>query len=503
MLKLSLNMGRIRDFIKHNKRFHRALEVVPGFVSWNMILFPIWGSFVFPQAVAFVVLTFDIIWFYRSAMMGTTALVSYLKIESAKKYDILGELRASINFDEVYHIYMIVNVNEPLHTLARSLEAIANQDFPTQRIIVVLAMEEREKMAAEKAETLIKQFEGRIGKIYATYHPLLVGEVVGKSSNESYASKWIKKKIVDEMGLDINYVTISTSDADSLLHPKYFSYLTYLFLKSPNRYRRFWQGAVVFYNNIWRIPLPSRVLNSINTIWQMSQLSRPDRLINYSTYSTSLKMVDEVGYWDTDVIPEDYRMFFKCFFKLRGEVEVEPIFLPINADAAESTSALRTFKNQYYQQQRWAWGASDDPHFIKWWLTVGNIPFWKKTRRVFKVLTDHLFWPVNWFIVTLGTNIPILLNPKFSQTVLGQKLPSLSSSILTLCLIFLLATIYIDIKSRPKRPSKVGVMTKLTEHLGWALLPVFGFFLGALPGIDAHTRLMFGKYLEYRVTEKV
>lgn len=496
-------MSRIRSFIITSKRFHRALEMVPGLVSWNMILFPIWGSFVFPQVVAFVVLLFDVVWFYRSAAMGLSAIASYIKIEAGKKYNIFKDVSKIKDFEKVFHIYMIVNVNEPLHTLERSLEAIANQDFPRERIVAVLAMEEREKEARQKADFLIKKFDGRIGQIYATFHPLLSGEVVGKSSNESYAAKWVKEKVVDEMRLDINFVTITTADADSVPHPKYLSTLTYQFLKSQNRYRRFWQGAVLFYNNIWRIPLPSRVLNSLNTVWQMAQLSRPDRLINYSTYSTSLKMVDEVGYWDTDVIPEDYRMFFKCFFKFQGEVEVEPIFLPISADAAESKTVWKTFKNQYLQQQRWAWGASDDPNFIKWWLTISDVPFWKKTRRVFKVLSDHLFWPVNWFIVTLGTNIPILLNPQFSQTVLGKKLPQLSSTILTLCLLFLLVTVYIDLKSRPQRTSRVSRARRLSEHLGWLLLPIFGFFLGALPGIDAHTRLLLGKYLEYRVTEKI
>jgi hypothetical protein len=34
-------------------------------------------------------------------------------------------------------------------------------------------------------------------------------------------------------------------------------------------------------------------------------------------------------------------------------------------------------------------------------------------------------------------------------------------------------------------------------------LPIVGFFFTALPGIDAHTRLMLGKYIEYKVTEKV
>jgi len=42
--------------------------------------------------------------------------------------------------------------------------------------------------------------------------------------------------------------------------------------------------------------------------------------------------------------------------------------------------------------------------------------------------------------------------------------------------------------------------------IGWAsfaLLPVVGLVLCALPALDAHTRLLFGRRLEYRVTEKV
>jgi len=34
-------------------------------------------------------------------------------------------------------------------------------------------------------------------------------------------------------------------------------------------------------------------------------------------------------------------------------------------------------------------------------------------------------------------------------------------------------------------------------------MPIAGFIFTALPGLDAHTRLMLGKYIEYKVTEKV
>ena len=46
----------------------------------------------------------------------------------------------------------------------------------------------------------------------------------------------------------------------------------------------------------------------------------------------------------------------------------------------------------------------------------------------------------------------------------------------------------------------------LFDIFGFSILGGFkivGFFFNALPGLDAHTRLLLGRYIEYRVTEKV
>jgi hypothetical protein len=259
----------------------------------------------------------------------------------------------------------------------------------------------------------------------------------------------------------------------------------------------------MFYNNIWSVPAPVRVLASMFSVFQLYVLMRPDNLINFSTYSTSLKLIDEIGYWDTDVIPEDYRLFFKSYFATGGKISVEPIFLPITADAAESGSFWSTMINQYEQIKRWAWGVSDDAYVIKQWLTVEGMPFWDKTLRVFHVLESHFLWPVNWFAITIGALIPPLLNPNFSQTIMGKTLPQVSSGILTISLINLLVIFLIDMKNRPPRPHKVSFVTTLLQPIEFMLLPVVGFFFSALPGIDAHTRLLLGRYIEYRVTEKV
>ena len=61
----------------------------------------------------------------------------------------------------------------------------------------------------------------------------------------------------------------------------------------------------------------------------------------------------------------------------------------------------------------------------------------------------------------------------------------------------------IDAVNRPPRPNSRNLLSYILQPLEFFLLPLVGFFFNALPGIDAHTRLMLGKYIEYKVTEKV
>jgi hypothetical protein len=371
--------------------------------------------------------------------------------------------------------------------------------------MVVLAFEERESEAPDKSAALTHKYGTTFGHFMSTFHPDIDGEVKGKSSNEAWAGRHAKQYLIDQQGADINYTTITSNDADAILHHNYLAAMTHKFLSLPEeeRHLRFFQAAIMFYNNIWRVPAPIRVLSTMSSINNTANQSNPDHLVNFSCYSASLKMIDKVGYWDVDVIPEDYRIFFKSFFALHGKVKVEPLFLPIYADAVEGTSFWDTMMAQYEQMKRWAWGTSDDAFVIKQWLSSPTIPWWTKTARVLKVVEEHFLWPVNWFIITLGATIPIILNPEFHDTVLGHNLPLFSAYILNICLISLLITLFIDFKRRPSRGTNPSIVRKFVDVMEFLLLPVVGFFFSAAPGLDAHTRLMFGKYLEYRVTEKV
>lgn len=493
-------------FRRHPLRTQRLLEMLPGVFSWSLILFPIWGSFFFPTFVAYYVIAFAVYWVVRSFTMAGLAISAHFTIRASRKFDWIAELNRVFpkRWQHFQHIVVIPTYKEPLATLEKTLASLAKQTIPLKNLHIMLSFEEREgKDAAQKARQLTKQFGTQFGHLWHTFHPDIAGEVKGKSSNTNWGAQQAKKLLVDNQLYPIDSITITSEDADARFHKSYFANVTFDLISSPMPYHLIWQGAIVFYNNIWRVPAPVRVLASIFSVTQMYILKRSDRLINFSTYTTTLKHVDDIGYWDTDVIPEDYRLFFKSYFAKQGQFWAKPIFLPIYADAAESTGWWSTMVNQYEQLKRWAWGVSDDAYIIRQYVLAENIPFWDKTVRVLKTVEDHFLWPVNWFAITIAAFFPPLLNPDFSRTILGKTLPQVSSTLLTLALLSMVVIFTIDALNRPPKPGGRSIFSYVLQPLEFLLLPIIGFFFSALPGLDAHTRLLFGKYIEYRVTEKV
>jgi len=495
---------------KHEAKTQRALEMLPGTATWIVIFFPLWGGLFIPKIVAYFTIAFLVYWFYRSFQGMFLGIRGYFKIRRSEKIDwfqkyLEEKQEGSLPWEKIKHLVLIPNYNESVEKISRTLDHLADQkNFKKEQMIVVLAMEERANGSHERAEQLVESYRQKFGRLLVTYHPDgIVGEVKGKASNEAWAAKWAKKLLVDQEGEDIENIVITTCDADACFHSKYFSALTYAFATNRNRYFRFWQSPMFNHNNFWKIPAFVRIVSTLSNVLHLSFIQEPTNLfLNYSTYSLSLSMLDRTGYWDTDVIPEDWHIFLQCFFAQHGKVEVEAIFLPTSIDAPEDKTYLGSLKSRYQQCKRHAWGATDIPYAVKQAIRHPEIPFLSRFFRVYKIIECHLLWPTNWFILTLGAWLPPTINPIFEQTTLGYNLPRIARIVLTACLPSLLVIILLDIALRPKKV-KIPFWLFIAEFLQWVFMPVASLLMAILPALDSQTRLLLGKRLEYKVTEKV
>src|SRR4030067_3598273 len=121
-------MSLFKSFaLKHQHLIQRLLEILPGFVSWNLILFPYWGIFVIPTVVAYFVLIFNIYWFYQSLQIAITAIISHLRIQASMQYDWLGDLKTLPHWQKGHHVVIIPTYKEPAYILERTFNSLAEQ----------------------------------------------------------------------------------------------------------------------------------------------------------------------------------------------------------------------------------------------------------------------------------------------------------------------------------------------------------------------------------------
>lgn len=484
-------------------RLHRrALEVSTGAFTWSLITLPIWGALLFPDKLALLLLVFNGYWFYKSATMAICAVAGYRRLQRDQQRDWLFDCQRLPRWSRIHHLVVIPTAGEAPDILRRTLRELARQDFPHSNVSVVLAFEERDPNAHTWADELLDEFRDSFANVWATFHPDMPGEVRGKSSNLAYATRCASTLVTDGVGIDIRRVLVTVCDADSHLHPKYLSALTYSFLTDPYGPYRLYQPALLFYSNIWRVPASLRPLDGLYSVWQIARLVARHRLINQSTYSLSLATCDHVGYWDVDVIPEDSRMFFKVFFAYGQKVRVQPIFLPVHADAAEGAGFWSTIVSHYRQTRRWAWGVSDLVYVGQQVFVRAEIPLWTRISRVASYAEDHIAWPVHWFLITLGAHALNTLAPAFSASVVAQSMATLASYVLTACIPCLVTAAWIDLRLRPAREDRAPWWDTVVAAGAWLLLPILGLIGSALPALDAHTRLLLGRPLHYQVTAK-
>jgi hypothetical protein len=367
-----------------------------------------------------------------------------------------------------------------------------------------LATENRAGRAAQDlAEKIEKEYGKKFFRFLVTCHPAgIAGEIAGKGSNETWAGREVKKKIIDAEKIPYKNIIVSCFDIDTQVYPQYFSCLAYSYLISERPLRSSFQPIPLYLNNFWEAPFFSRLISAMNVFWQMMQQQRPEKVVTYSSHAMSFFALADMDFWQKNVVSEDAGIFWKAFLFYDGDYGVTPIHYPISMDAVVAPSFWWTVKNQYKQQRRWASGSEGIPYLIFGYIKSRKIPFKKFFSYAFLMIEGFWAWGTNAILILCLGWLPIFLdNSGFSKTVLAYSLPYVTRNLMFLSMIGLFVCIILNtlLVPRPKNLKWVKKVSLLTQ---WVFFPVGLIIFGSFPSIDAQTRLMLGKYMGFWVTEK-
>ncbi len=142
-----------------------------------------------------------------------------------------------------------------------------------------------------------------------------------------------------------------------------------------------------------------------------------------------------------------------------------------------------------------------------------EIRFGPSFRLLVRVSHDILLAGAGWVILTVGSQLPVLLHPYLIPPIgellanpgLVLQYPTVIMLSISGALVVVLGIVFWiqDVIVRPPRPTPVTMGERLLTLLSFPLLPFLTLIFVALPVLQAQTRLLTGISLQYRVARKL
>ena len=322
---------------------YRFFEILPGAISYGAIVLLFLLSLLDPvigSIYLFIVITSTLVKAVGTAfrtVQGYEVMKKAMRVDWRKRVEdlenpheayerIRDDGNKSYHFDEhvenlrfmaampeefpnpkkLYHITIVTAYDEGEEILKPTIEAVKKSSFPNERIVMVLAYEERGGEMMEKtAQKLYEEFKNDFYDFLLVKHPEnMPNEVVGKGPNLTYAGYFVAD-YVKRKKLPMDNIVVTTLDSDNQVHEKYFDAVAYEFITHPNRQRLSYQPVSLFMNNIWDAPAPTRVIALSNSFFNVISTMRPHLLRNFASHSQPLQALSAMDFWSKRTIVED------------------------------------------------------------------------------------------------------------------------------------------------------------------------------------------------------
>jgi hypothetical protein len=417
----------------------------------------------------------------------------------------LRQLRASCDdfprSETIHHVVIVPVTSESREVIDQSLRSLLAQSFPSDRTMVMLAIEENAGRRAHKAGwDLHREYYERFLALYVAPHRADAdsGEEIHRAVNVSTAAR-MAAQALRERDIPLDCAIVTCLEPSAVPEPQYLACVAWHFMTCPRRQRTAFQPVPAYYGKVWDAPDLARVLHVGTSFSHLIDTSDPEKLVTFSSHSMSLRTLAEVGYWPADMVSSDASLFWKCYLRFAGDYRMMPMQIPLWLDIPHDGSLQSAVRGVYREHRRWAWGIENFPIILRGFIDQPAIPLIHKLRHATKLMFNSvvpatvpfvvfvLGWlPAVFAAVQSSSSIAVYNTARIQSIVMGFVGASLT--IAAAISLFLLPF------GRMKRPVR-----QLGGYLlSWLLFPVFAILFNALPALGAQVRLMFGQYNERR-----
>jgi cellulose synthase/poly-beta-1,6-N-acetylglucosamine synthase-like glycosyltransferase len=492
-----------------------VLEIIPGLLTWGLILSPIWLGILYPTLVIYMLTFLSVYWAYLAVKHFRGLYIGYKKYQAELTIDWWSEcVKLSDNWEALpdpatrprdlassVHFLLIPTYNEPADVIKNSIDSIFAQTLPHKQILLVCAVEEK------YAQRVLADIDAAIGDrkkelygFYAFVHPAKIsGEAVGAGgANRTWGARHAVDDLINQ-GLDIKNFIFSTIDGDHVMHPQYLARLAHLYLSADKRNNHFYSTAVhLFSNNYWRVPTVMRIEASSVTLAALSNWISgiPQTRETFSAYSSSLQTLIDADYWDVAMGIDDTVFYWRAFFVRNGDFTGICHYIPYSADAVEGTGYFNSYQSLYKQLLRWGWGVIVFPLSVRGFVKHRKIPLSKKLIWIYTQLKSKTLLVSIVFLVTFGFYILTATNKYVKQSNFAYSLPYSISIMLSAILVLIIPITILKTKIVGGIPKSLPWWRKIMYLMEGPLIVINLLTFSFFPFLEAQTRMLLGKKMK-------
>jgi hypothetical protein len=360
--------------LRNAQRFKRLKAINLSLLRWNLlwlfvilifITLPIWLIFASQSCLATfytilsVLLWLNLVWFL--ALLFT--IYTLIKLNYGMKTD---HKKTYPNDAQLIHLLILTIYKDDMGVVCRTVDSLAEQT-EGKRIVLVIAWESRTPDREERTALIRQRYSDKFLYILFPVHPYgLENEIASKAANANWGLREAVCFIMqdEERKRKIEHVMVTTCDADTLFHPKYFEALSSDYLRRVKEndssiHRTIWQ-APLFYNwNLDQNSFPVRITGLLRTLMTMGLLI-PYNVNPMSCFSFSLTLAVRGGYWHPQIFMDDVGYLLTMMIGTQKRIRIRLLPVPVRSGPTSGATWLSDVKEWYIQVRRWGIGMKID-----------------------------------------------------------------------------------------------------------------------------------------------